>query len=71
MIPYFELMSLQFGPLKIYVWGLMVAAGLLTAVFLGRRLGGKAGLDRDVLLDLAIWVMIGALIFGRIVYILA
>jgi phosphatidylglycerol:prolipoprotein diacylglycerol transferase len=71
MIPYFELASFHVGPLTIHVWGLMVAAGLLAAVFLGRREADKCGLDKDILLDLAIWVMVGALVFGRIIYVLA
>jgi len=71
MIPFFELTSVQVGPLKIYMWGLAVAAGLLSAVFVGRRMARRRGLDPDVLSDLAIYVIIGALIFGRIFYVLA
>lgn len=71
MIPYLELTSVQLGPLKVHMWGLMVAVGLLVAVFVGRRIARKRGLDPDVLSDLAIWVMIGALVFGRVLYVLA
>lgn len=68
MIPYFEFASFSIGPLRIHTWGLMVAAGLLVAVFLAGSIAKKKGLDADVLLDLAVWVMVGALIMGRIFY---
>ncbi|MEA3249668.1 MAG: prolipoprotein diacylglyceryl transferase [Patescibacteria group bacterium] len=70
MIPYLEFSSVQLGPLTIHVWGFMVASGLLVALFVGRRIARKRGLDPNVLMDLAIWVMVGALIFGRVIFVL-
>jgi len=71
MIPYLELTSIQVGPLKVYIWGLAVAAGLLSAVFVGRRIARRRGLDPDILSDLAIYVIVSALVFGRMFYVLA
>ncbi len=71
MIPYIVFTSFPIGPLDVHVWGLMVSAGLLTAVLVGRHIARQAGLDPDVLLDLAVWVMVGALIMGRLFYVFA
>lgn len=71
MIPYFEFESFTLGPLKVYVWGLMVAVGLLTALFVGRAIARRRRLEADVLLDLGVWVMVGALVFGRLFYVVA
>lgn len=68
MIPYFQITTFSVGPLEIKVWGLAVALGLLVAILLGRRLATKSGLNPELLTDLAIWVIVPALVFSRIGY---
>lgn len=66
MIPFFQLTVIPIGPLRIQVWGLFVALGIVAAVAVGRRVAMKRGLDRDVFLDFASWTIIGALLGARL-----
>lgn len=70
MIPYFELEKIMLGPVTLHVWGLMVALGLGAAIFYAYRLAGKYLLSRELILDSAIWILIGAFIGARIFYII-
>ncbi|MBU0625849.1 prolipoprotein diacylglyceryl transferase [Patescibacteria group bacterium] len=70
MIPYFKLTVLPLGPLEIKVWGLMVASGILVALLLAQHLAKQRKLNPEILLDLAVWALIPALIFGRLGYVL-
>jgi phosphatidylglycerol:prolipoprotein diacylglycerol transferase len=71
MIPYFRFDEFSIGPLNIYVWGAMVAAGLLTAVFAARFIARRRNLDDGVVVDLSVWVMLAALIIGRLFHVIA
>ena len=71
MIPYFQHSNIVLGPLTIQVWGLFVAAGIVAAVVLAYRLAGRQKLDRDLVLDLAAWMIFGGLIGGRLLYLAA
>ncbi len=66
MIPYFSYTSIPVGPLTIHVWGLAVASGMLAAILLARRIAERAGLDGEVIFDLALWVLMPAFIFSRL-----
>jgi len=66
MIPYFKLTTIPLGPVDIQVWGLMVALGMMAGLYLGRRLAVKGGLDGEVMVDVAVWTLIPALVFGRL-----
>lgn len=69
MIPYFHYTVFHLGPIPIQVWGLMVALGILTGVTLTHFLCKKSGLRVDFIIDLAVWILISALIFARIFHI--
>ena len=70
MIPYFQFVSLPLlGPLKIQVWGLFVALGIVLAVLASVRLAKKRGLNPERIWDLAFWVIIGAFVMARLVYV--
>lgn len=71
MIPYFTFVSFGVGPVRIQVWGLFVALGILTASFVGRREAKRRGLDADRFLDLATWTIIAALVGGRLMHVFA
>lgn len=66
MIPFFQFTVIPIGPLRIQVWGLFVALGIVTAVLVGRRAAAKRGLDRDTFLDFASWTIVGALVGARL-----
>ncbi|MFA6603405.1 MAG: prolipoprotein diacylglyceryl transferase family protein [Patescibacteria group bacterium] len=71
MIPYFDRTNFAVGPLTIQVWGLFVAAGIAAALALIYRLAGRYKLDRGFALDLAAWMLLGGLLGGRLLYLLA
>ena len=69
MIPYFQVNQLIFGPITIQVWGLLVATGIIIGVNFGRKLCRKLVLSEDVFFDVAIWVLISAMIFARVFHV--
>ncbi|PIT88227.1 MAG: diacylglyceryl transferase [Candidatus Magasanikbacteria bacterium CG10_big_fil_rev_8_21_14_0_10_36_32] len=70
MIPYFELLSFSIGPLTIQVWGLLVVLGMLVGLLLTLRLAKIRALSNAVIMDMAIWGIVGGLIGGRLFYVL-
>ncbi len=66
MIPFFRLTAIPIGPVHIQVWGLFVAAGILTAAWAGARKARERGLVADTFLDFASWIVIAALVGGRV-----
>lgn len=69
MIPYFKLDSIALGPFPIHVWGLMVALGILTALYVAERRAKKNGLNAAKLLDLAAWAVVAAFIGARLFHV--
>lgn len=69
MIPFIALKSFSFGPLTIQVWGLMVALGILVGAWLGARAAKKRGLDGGVVWDAAAWIVVGAMVVGRLFHV--
>ena len=70
MIPYFQYNAFQIGPVTIQIWGLFVSLGLVAGVLLAYRLARKYVFSTQVVLDLAIWNMVGGLIGARIFHII-
>jgi len=66
VIPYFELHSISLGPLKVQVWGTLVAAGFLFGGWIAARLAEKRGLNPNRLWDMAFWVFISAFVGARL-----
>jgi len=62
---------LGIGPIEIRWYGVMVAVAFIVALHLGVWRGKKRGLNPDVLFDLGIWLLVGALIGARVLYVLA
>jgi phosphatidylglycerol:prolipoprotein diacylglycerol transferase len=69
MIPYFQLTSIPFGPITIQVWGLLVSLGIIAAVLLMSRLTKRQGLNKNLILDLAIWAIVGGFVGARLFHI--
>jgi len=66
MIPYFHFELIQIGPIAIHVWGLMVALGVASGVTFAYYFCKKHLLSGEVAVDLAIWMLAGALIMARV-----
>lgn len=57
------------GPVPIHVWGLMLALGIVTALIIANRLAKTRQLNADRVLDLMFWIIIAALVGGRLLYV--
>ena len=60
---------LEFGFLKIFTYGLMVATGFLLAILFASSRAKEEGLDSQKILDLCFYVMVSALIGARLLYV--
>jgi phosphatidylglycerol---prolipoprotein diacylglyceryl transferase len=70
MIPYFSLTTIPVGPIDVQVWGLAVSAGIIVALLLGKKVCDRSGLSGEMMYDLALWVLVSALVFARLGYFL-
>lgn len=69
MIPYFQFNSFAFGPVVIQVWGLLVSLGILAAVWLVYKLAKKYFLSEPLMMDLAVWSLVGGFLGARLFYV--
>ncbi len=65
MIPWFQFMSFNLGPITIQVWGLLVASGMLLSLWLLER-ATKNNPKQKQILDLAFWIIIWGFIGARL-----
>ena len=70
MIPYFHFELIQIGPIAIHVWGLMVALGITAGIAFIYFFCKKYLLSGEVAIDMAIWMLAGALIMARVFHVL-
>jgi len=59
----------QLGGFSLHTFGLLVAFGFLAGLWVAARNAGRAGLNPDVVYDLAPWLIGGALVGARILYV--
>lgn len=71
MIPYFQWHTIYIGVVPVQVWGLMVALGIACGLLLSVWAAKRRGLDAQIVADAAFWVIIAALLGGRLVYVLS
>jgi phosphatidylglycerol:prolipoprotein diacylglycerol transferase len=57
-----------FGPFPVRTYGVFVAVGYLTAILTAKKLCKKEGIEEDVVFDLALYILIGAVIGLRVLY---
>jgi len=57
------------GPLTIYSYGFMVAVGFGFAAYLASRSAHEFGIEKNKVIDLLIWILIGGIIGARAVFI--
>lgn len=70
MIPYLEVTTLSIGPIPIHVWGLFVALGVLAGTYAASWMAKKRGLNSAIIWDLSFWVMLAAIIGGRLFHVI-
>ncbi|WP_138417764.1 prolipoprotein diacylglyceryl transferase [Aquibacillus sediminis] len=61
---------ISIGPFTLYFFGLMIAIGAVIGIFLFIRGAKKHGMNHNVLLDVAVYSVIGGIIGARLVYVL-
>ena len=60
----------SFGPITLYTYGLLIACAFLASTLLAVRLAKDEGIDSQTVYDLAFWVIIGAIIGARLLYVI-
>ena len=60
--------SFNIGPVSIHLYGLIIATGLLLAVFYGCRRSSKFGIHEEILTDGVLWVTPFAFLCARLYY---
>ncbi len=58
------------GPLPIRTWGVLVAAGFIAGLVIAAKRANKKDIATEKIYDLALFVLILSLVFGRIVFVL-
>ena len=61
---------LEFGPVKIFTYGLLVATGFFVAIGLATRQGAKEGANPQTILDLCFYILLSAILGARILYVI-
>ncbi len=60
---------IQIGPITIYWYGVMVAAGFLVGAWIATRRAGAYGIEPQEIADLMIWLILGGIIGARLAYV--
>ena len=66
MIPYFQFISFQVGPLTLYVWGFFVAAGIVLGLLVSARNARRFGLDPEAVAEAGFWTAVFGFLGGRL-----
>jgi phosphatidylglycerol---prolipoprotein diacylglyceryl transferase len=70
VIPFFQFSGIIVGPLTIQVWGILVSLGIILGVWRFHILARRQLLSTAVVLDLAVAVIAGGLLGGRLGHVL-
>ena len=63
--------AFQLGPLTIHWYGILIAMGFLAGVWTAGRRGLRNGLDPARISDLAMWILVGAIIGARTLHVIS
>lgn len=69
MIPYLHLEAIKFGLLVLHVWGFFVAAGAAAAIFLGKKMTRRRGLNENFFINASFWIFLAALVGARLFHV--
>lgn len=61
---------LSIGPVEIRVYGFLAAVSFLAGIYLAALLAKKEGIKQDVIMDLGLVIILGAIIGSRILYVI-
>ena len=70
MIPYFVFDKIILGDLTIYAWGLMASLGILLALLISLREANKKNVNKQIVWDLILIILLGGITGSRGAYIL-
>ncbi len=70
MIPYNIIPMFHIGFLHINMYGIMFALGALVATLLAAHIAKKRGINKEVIYDLALYMLVGGIIGARLVYVI-
>jgi phosphatidylglycerol:prolipoprotein diacylglycerol transferase len=68
MIPWFQYEKINVGFLSLNVWGILVSLGFLAGMFVVHFELKRKRLEANRVLDLAFWIILAAMIGGRLLY---
>ncbi len=71
MMPYWYIPTVHLGPFTIHVWGFFVGLGFMVSLAMARARARRASLDLNRITDLGIWILVGAFVGARMVYVMA
>ncbi len=60
----------KIGSFPIYSYGAMIALAFIVAILIAMNEAKREGENQERILDISLWVIVGALIGGRIAYVL-
>ena len=63
--------AFQLGPLTLHWYGVMVALGFLAGLWTAGRRGVRAGTAAEKIIDLGPWLIIGAIVGARALYVIS
>ncbi len=69
-MPWWQFTDISIGPLTIQVWGLLVSLAFLVSIIVAYFELKRKELDSKIVLDLAVWIIIGAIIGSRLFYVI-
>lgn len=69
-IPSPENGAVKIGPLSIHMYGVMIAIGVIVAVYLAERRWKARGGDPHVIADIALWLVLGGLVGARLYHVI-
>lgn len=69
MIPWIELHQVPVGPIKIQVWGTLVALGFLSATRVAALEFSRQGLEPKRIWDMLFWIFISAFLAARVFHV--
>ncbi|MEC7640823.1 MAG: prolipoprotein diacylglyceryl transferase [Nitrospinota bacterium] len=61
---------IEFGVIKIFTYGLLVASGFFVGILLAAHQGKKEGFDPQIILDLCFYILLSAVLGARILYVI-
>ncbi|MDN6810120.1 MAG: prolipoprotein diacylglyceryl transferase, partial [Lentilactobacillus parabuchneri] len=62
--------AFNLGPIEVHWYGIIIASGVILAVYLAVREGDKRGIKADDIYDMILWALPAALICARLYYVI-